>query len=365
MRRPVIVLPCLFTVLLVTGIDCTEKLLLPARGLDGGGNEDAGNFGSGGSGISRDGSFGPGGRGGLAGAGAGGGRTGVTCPTSVKLPPLKTRLVFSVGKNSSMTRPFGNNGTTRLGAVQQALEWVIADNFNAVNFGYQDFPGIRACPTGLGCCSGSFIPPDSTTRSAIQGQLQCGQPGFMRGCATSTDSRPIGAALQAALSLVTASDGADHQLVLLVDGDPSCSSVDPIQTCEAAKVARAQLRTLGLVTTFVVGVGQDAATSSCLAELALEGDHPLVTANDPPELNDIIRGIVNMAAAPSCIISLMPTVDHSTVRLFLGGDEVTPLGPEGWEIVDGPVLKIQVKGSACRRLQRTPEHQVQVLGCLS
>lgn len=282
----------------------------------------------------------------------------------MKLPLQKTRMVFSVGKNSSMTRPFGNNGATRLSAVQRALELAIADNFNAVNFGYQDFPGTRPCGAGLGCCSGAFIPPDSTTGGAIQGQLRCEQPSFMKGCATPSDSRPIGAALHAALSLFAASDRADHQLVLFVDGDPSCSSSDPTQMCEAAKVARAELRNIGVVTTFVVGLGQEAATSSCLADLALEGDQLLRLANDPPQLNEVVRDIVNTAAIPSCVINLMPTVDPSTIRLFLNEHEEMRGGPDGWEVVPGPVLKIRVNGNACRVLQRTPEPQVQVLACL-
>ncbi|MEP6655116.1 MAG: hypothetical protein ABJA82_17260, partial [Myxococcales bacterium] len=145
MRSPA--LAWLFTLLIVASIDCTEKLWLPAGGMDGGALADASNSGSGGSGVSRDGSFGPGGRGGSGGvsgaSGGGGGRTGQSgCETLVKLPLQKTRVVFSVGKNSSMTKPFGNN-LTRLGAVQQALESAIMDNFNAVNFGYQDFPGAR------------------------------------------------------------------------------------------------------------------------------------------------------------------------------------------------------------------------------
>lgn len=376
MRRPAIVPAWLFALLVVASIDCTEKLWLPAAGrVDAGAIADANTSGSAGSDIGRDASSGQGrgqgrgqgggGGGGTGGTTGGGGRTGQSgCQTLVKLPLQKTRMVFSVGKNSSMTRPFGNNGATRLSAVQQALGSAIAENFNAVNFGYQDFPGTRPCAAGLGCCSGAFIPPDSTTPGAIQGQLRCDQPPFMKGCATPSDSRPIGAALQAALSLFPASDGADHQLVLLVDGDPSCSSSEPTQACEAAQVARAQLRNTGMVTTFVVGLGQDAATSGCLAELALEGDHPLVIANDPTQLNDKLREIVNMAAVPSCVIKLMPTVDPSTIRLFLNEHEEMRGGSDGWEVVPGPVLKIRVNGNACRVLQRTPEPQVQVLACL-
>ena len=62
-----------------------------------------------------------------------------------------------------------------------------------------------------------------------------------------------------------------------------------------------------------------------VAELALEGAQPLRPANDPPQLNDIIRDIVNKAAEASRVIGLMSTVDLSTVRVFLRGNEVTPV----------------------------------------
>ena len=62
-----------------------------------------------------------------------------------------------------------------------------------------------------------------------------------------------------------------------------------------------------------------------MAELALEGDQPLRPANAPPQLNDIIRDIVHKAAEASRVIGLMSTVDLSTVRVFLRGNEVTPV----------------------------------------
>ena len=180
-----------------------------------------------------------------------------------------------------------------------------------------------------------------------------------KGCGTNVDARPVGPALQAASSLFSPTDGVEHDLVLIVDGDPSCASEDPNRSCDLAKTARAQLP----ATTMVVGVGQDALSASCLGALALQANRSLSIATDPGQLSKILNDLIRMAAAPACVIYLKTPTDRSTVRLFIQGNGTPRDGPDGWDYAPGPELKMVVRGASCNLIQHTPEDQIQVLGC--
>ena len=129
---------------------CKETLLLPSDKPDGGGGDASSGSGGRGSG----GFFGTGGRpGGGGGAGmppgCGGGQR-----KEVRFDIKRAQVLLAVGRNASMTMPLANSGSSRLSAVQQALQKLVADNDRAVDFAYEDFPAPYTCSNGT--CGGTI-----------------------------------------------------------------------------------------------------------------------------------------------------------------------------------------------------------------
>jgi hypothetical protein len=266
-----------------------------------------------------------------------------------------------------MTTKFGDG--TRLSVVQQTLRAVITANQYSINFGYQEFPGTTACGMADGCCvkPGAIQPsPTNSQGQAIQDALQCMPPAMTSGCPTTTDARPVAAALDNAASLVfNNSDTVQRLVILIVDGEPGCGAQAPDDACQSATHALARLG-LNTVKTFVVAVGADPlATPSCLTQIALEANTALLKASDPTQLMTGLDTIISNAADSACTLSVTSPTDPTSLRVAIDNEPIPANAPNGgWEVVGADFPKILLKGDSCARAQKVKSDSlIDVFGC--
>ena len=262
-----------------------------------------------------------------------------------------------------MAMPYGPPPTTsRMSAVQQALDDLVMMNQTAINFGYEGFPKGQ-CSGGSTCCSNSvdWFSPVPEAFLTIDAKLhQCDNGPSMYGCVSQLESRPIGDALQMAESTVfdNTNDGTERYLVLLVDGPAACMP-DDTGSCDDARTEIRQLAKLPTpVWTYVIPIGQDAEADGCLQNMAVQSGVPgtanspfAYLARDPMQLNASLNQIGTKAAAPSCLINLQtPPPNPSNVSLYIQNQFVPPLalnGQDGWNFVPPGFQTIQVHGTWC------------------
>jgi hypothetical protein len=338
-------------------LGCTTTLFVPAA-FDGGASSSGGNGGiSGGSNGGKSGSTGSGGR---TGSGTGGSGSGMCNRMKLAWDIYKTELVFSVGRNYSMSTAFGN--TTRMAAVQQSVRSLVQANQTIVSFGYQDFPSAASCTNGTACCANTDVvyPTLGTSFMSIDQALRmCDLAASMPGCVSQSNARPIGDALNDALNSpfpifdFRVDDKRDHTMVLIVDGPPGCSSEDPVSSCDSAKFQVSKLNNAP-VKTYVVKVGDDAESSNCLQQIAQYGGAPVYMGKDPGQLMQSLTQIVASAAQAACFITLTaPPSDPSRVSLEIRGQRIQPDNGtmNGWSYVGGSTDRIRVQGPPCTQLQ--------------
>jgi hypothetical protein len=288
-------------------------------------------------------------------------------------------LILAVGRDASMQSRFAD--TTRMAAVQAALNDAVMGNQNLVNFGYQDFPALGACAGGASCCiSSEQVTPSPYSYPLIEQDLAQCAPGSgppQSGCVAPTDSRPLTQALMSASTVFNSlqsgpqGDTNDHYVMLLVDGTAGCVGEDPDDACTSALAA---LSTLGRasVKTYVVAIGEDAENDMCLQQLALAGGaaNPVtpfvVQARDPTQLTKNIGKII-AAIAPSCIIDLktVPS-DISEISVYVQSHQIPHDASQtnGWSFFPASNVEIQVFGPACQTVQAAAPNDVRVYaGC--
>jgi hypothetical protein len=338
---------------------CTGKLLLPAPVASDGGFaiDTAVELGTGGSGPM-------GGMGGISASGGTsgqGGHGGAARVCHVK-PALgfsrpKASLLLSVGRNASMSTSFGSFGGTRISEVQQKLHDGVMANRNAINFGYQDFPGA-SCSNASGCCANSDAVGPGSPQAVLQ-RLQC-DVGSGNTCVSTLAARPIADALKSARNLLGTDSFRERDLVLIVDGDPSCASETASDSCDSAKNHLSNLN-IDEKKTYVVAVGID-VTTPCLQMIASQGNTtpPAVyPAATPEQLRESLRIIFAKAAAQACLINLdSAPMDSSMISVQIQTQTIqrTVNGQGDWSFVPGTHDQtIEVRGAACQMIQTLPQ----------
>ncbi|MBC8132827.1 MAG: hypothetical protein H7X95_07580 [Deltaproteobacteria bacterium] len=371
MRRSALIVA---SVLATVSAACTDKLWVPASGLDGGFRGDGSSNGSGGRGNGDDGGNGGSGgllgQGGRGGPGGPGGSKGFPCnnATQVTTRINKADVMISLGRNTSMNARFGDGTNTKISVAEKVLRGLVTTHQHAVNFGYQEFPNRSACVGGAACCASThplYFPSPDTAQGIMQALSFCDSAVQPNVCATSVDSRPVGDALSDVFGKWTASmERRDRRVVLIVDGDPSCAPGDPeTQTCGDAGEA-VSLLSKANVKTHVVALVADMATAPCLENIAGQaGTGPIMhspsvyPAADANQLTQSLSGIISKAAAFVCFIGLGSPMSPDPNRLFvrINGQVIDAGGPDGWILTQGGQPQIQLRGAACARLQQIPD----------
>lgn len=332
---------------LLAAASCSEKVLLPGAVS----NADGSSGNTGGAGA-----VGPMGQGGQDG-----GIDGPICTRQRDLNPTRTKgnLLLSVARGSSMDETFGNGNNSKMSIVQQTLYDAVMAFHNAINFGYQEFPGtINNCSV-QGCCARSntdqnTIPPGGSTLSAIQTQLSTCRDGNANNCIVAINTRPIADALHNATRLLSDVQH-EESILIVVDGPPSCSMETEADACLDARLQMGALYNDGKVTGYVLQVG-GAAPDGCLMTLAAAGGTSLKWAQVPQQLTTIVSDVLSLAAAPACEIQINPPNDPNRVQVQIGSQP--PLSPDTWSYGSPNNNLIEVHGTAaCVMLQGLGSNQ--------
>ncbi|MES1171895.1 MAG: VWA domain-containing protein [Bacteroidota bacterium] len=363
------------------GLRCTEPVLLPG-GLSAVGGRQAG---GGGGAAATGGRLGGGGSNGGAGAGTGGvGAGGIVGPfnpggrgmgmnmggfqgrqcgerTKVPFTLAKSDLVFSVGRNSSMSMPFGGDGGTRMSVVLQALRALLQQYQSAVNFtfGYQDFPSTAACGgNGPICCVNDepIYPSPQNLGPIEEAMSKCDGGPPVSNCVSTSEARPIGDALRRAKGIFDQSDLVEHHFVLIVDGPSTCGNQN---LCNEVRQEIAEMKS-ARISPYVVAVGDQAEADGCLRQAGAAGmpNSSFYAARDPGELTRDLGQIVKDAAAIPCLLSLWSFTGNDPGRLEVSIQNravpYDPMGVDGWMLLAGNDPKIQLFGAACQKLLSVP-----------
>jgi hypothetical protein len=288
----------------------------------------------------------------------------------LSITPRSPFVIVSVDRSASMQSWFGTG--TRLQVVQEQVLALVA-KYRKVFFGYQEFPSPMGMCNNQGCCSGDVtLPKPNNYKTIASAVATCDNNGL--GC--NQVQRPAADALAKVYSTylnLFSPDQIGHRYVLLfLSGDPTCMGSDPMFTpCDNA-VARVTKLSQTNTNTAVFGVGDSAAGSVCLDNLAryggLEtGGTPLYhLALSPTELSAALDPVVETIAAEACKIDLRsPPADPSKVRLLFDGVVVPNDGVEGWTFDQDTTVTwtLTVNGSYCRTLIENTSQVELVTGC--
>jgi hypothetical protein len=346
MRRTAVNLACI-----LFALGCTERWVLPGVGADGG-------EGTGGKTAASGGRSGGQNSGGAGGRGGTGGRTMCTDVDYLDFePPKRADLLFIVGRNYSMSQPFGD--VTRMSAVQQAVRNVVMANQSAVNFAYEEFPSpncVNAC-----CASTEIVYPQLGNYASIdRATRRCEGPGLPAdGCVSISNSRPVADALHNVLGPTMSGTGIldplrrnDRYVVLLIDGPPACApSESSVTSCNGA-LNQASVLNNADVDLIVVPIGQETETATCLQSLAINFEY---LARDPAMLMNSLSQIVKTAATASCVIRLREKPPAGRLlQVSIHDVGLVPMnGQDGWDFAAGSDdLTIELHGSSCETFQR-------------
>jgi hypothetical protein len=293
-----------------------------------------------------------------------GDRGGFNCdrlsPTS--RPP---EAILMVDRSQAMDTPFGNGTSTRLQSVQTILRNLVGYYQGSVLFGYGEFPATGQAQCGQGgpgvpgdgCCAGEIFAP---TKYSIMAFDQ-----YIHGCdraPCASAQRPIDDALSRCRVSYTGlgDNGTSRFVVLVTGGEPMCSSdPTPGAGCTDAQNAAAKLSN-DEVKTFIVAVGGELASSTCLDILATTGGVPqqgssprFYLETGPGLLQSDLATIFEIIAENACHFDLRPPgiadPDKVTVTFNgINGRMMVPHDPaNGWELDNGSPFKIALYGQAC------------------
>jgi hypothetical protein len=287
-------------------------------------------------------------------------------------------ILIALDRSSSMNTRFGDG--TRLGAAQQAVLSLVKTYQGSIIFGYEEFPGSApGCfgGNGGGCCAGPITVPVLRNQSAItQAINSCAAPGSQ--CVMS-DATPTASALAQALQLFSGASyqSTDRYVLLITDGDPSCSTDGITDPCtQASNDVAALIYPANNVETIVVGVGEQIdTTTTCLEDLANAGGFQrpngppdFYAEHDPQSLSSDLTDIIAKMARSACHIELhAPAADPTNVQVFISGKPVLhdPSGQEGWSFDPDSSLNMTFYGSICDTftLQAPNPGDIKILGC--
>jgi hypothetical protein len=231
-------------------------------------------------------------------------------------------VLILLDRSGSMDMAYGAG--TRYQAVAAALSDVVATYSPYVRFGFQEMPGRQGCGDALSgacCASPPLVDIADGNAQAVTAAIASALP--MDG------STPTAASLRLAHEYYKdLHDGAaKHYVLLVTDGAPNCTLVDPLSSGDALGAANAacagalaevnDLVTKGGVQVIVLGAGTGLADdptgdATCLDDLAHAGwveaspGYPGVLTPDSQQLHMAIEQLFDGSLLPTCPESPVP-----------------------------------------------------------
>jgi hypothetical protein len=292
-------------------------------------------------------------------------------------------VVLAVDHSAAMQMPFGPG--TRFDSVQSQLLSLVQSYQMVVLFGYLEFPGsLQACQGGgtggvVGCCAGDLFDPMTGALTLIQSVMTtpCDPASGSPACIPYAQ-RPTAEALSRIRQAYAYLDMTDpsprnRYVVLLTGGDPTCApDGTPSSACSAARREASNLINAG-VKTYVVAMGADVGSTTCLDQIALIGGAYLQNepkyylASDAMGLGRILSSIVADIAPDACHFDLhsQPAGGTDGVMLLYGnGAPVDRGGSDGWDFDNGSPLRITLRGNSCSTYLMNPGPLQLISSCL-
>jgi len=270
------------------------------------------------------------------------------------VPPPDLMLV--VDKSGSMDDPLGT-GEQKWQVMRNALNTVVTQYENGINFGLMLFPADDTCAAG-NVLTG--IAP--TNSAAVSTSLNLTQPN---------GGTPTHTTLQSSLVYYSGIpvNPAGRYVLLATDGQPNCLDVgDPSIPSITQSIAAIQSLSANGIPTFVLGFGDginsDPATLQAMATAG--GTMNYYAANSPAELQAALEAIAGELNVPSCTFSLEEIpADLDELGVYFD-DVAVPRSPsqtDGWDY-DPATNSITFYGLSCDDLQGGGVDQVRVdYGC--
>jgi hypothetical protein len=231
-------------------------------------------------------------------------------------------------------------------------------NEGAIEFGYAEFPARGACDPGLACCASDvLIRPDRGRAWAIEQKIGWCDTAAT-GCQPTSDDSPSADVLAriAGRAEAEARPNPNRFVLLITDGGPSCGASTAM--CAQAGTEAARLHAAG-VKTIVLGVGDEAKQSPCIAEIARQGHSERTGTPAFPWVGDVTQLDRELAAALAPVTALAcrftlkdGVMNPDKLRVAVNNWSIRrdPTRTDGWELVAPGSAQIQVYGPACTKL---------------
>jgi hypothetical protein len=285
------------------------------------------------------------------------------------------QVMFALDRSASMWKKPDTATSTRLQSTQRVLKDLMYRYHDSLRFGYVEFP-VKECAAGM-CCASAVVPPNSQSLSLIERMWSCsnGAPS----CSETTDDSPIGQALaqsrrhfSSQSSSQSAGPGSKH-VVLMTDGEPTCSAISDKSDCSLA-INEVSALNMMKVFTHVVGLTEELRSSSCLESLATlgaqtvsgqtPGGHSI--ALDGDKLMEEVNKWLSGWSKEACMFRL-PAIRESPIVKVKFRSATVPQDPshkEGWDY-DAPdqPTRITLYGSWCERVRDHGDDEFSFLIC--
>jgi hypothetical protein len=283
----------------------------------------------------------------------------VTCTDSVQPHRLDLEypeVVVALDRSFSMYNHRSAGRTWWTAAKEELLDYMRQTD-GTIAYGYAEFPGRVTCDPSVGCCTRMPVLPSLYSDRGVEAAWQCNT----QSCFETTDESPSGHVLSRIRSHYEAEQAPvpeDRYVLLITDGAPSCAA-DPDE-CELAATQAARMFSMGGIKTFVLPLGDEAKNSTCLADVAVNGQTRAPGATDFPWVVDAgklaakLREVMAPVAERICRFhvrgeirnrdSLSVTVDYKPLPR-------DPTHKEGWDYDPSGSPEIWLYGSTCKKLQ--------------
>ncbi|MCG8423642.1 MAG: VWA domain-containing protein [Proteobacteria bacterium] len=247
--------------------------------------------------------------------------------------------------------------TKKWPAMVSAVDTVVAQNQDGINFGMMLFPGNRSC--GVGRVESGIAP---NNKEAISTALDNANPdGYTPTHTTLAD------ALAYYNSIPVNPNG--RYVLLATDGQPNCVNPDDLEEVRTQESidAIAALKQAE-INTYVLGFGSDVNNDpTTLQQMAVAGGTgTYYAANSSTDLEAALAVIASSVSLPPCTLELVDTPeDDSRLEVYFDDDAVErdPDKQNGWEY-DQNDNAITIYGASCDELRSGSVSEIAVdYGC--
>jgi hypothetical protein len=275
-----------------------------------------------------------------------------TSPTRPDILILLDRSQSMGGSLDSETECLSGsaNCSTRLAAVNEALNAVVSDN-PEINWGLALFPASSASTCTVS--STPQVPVSANSASAIRSQLAS---------VTTASSTPTTAIIDAATAyLKKVNDSRAKSILLATDGTPTCGGQDRSNEDLAAAVGAATAAKKAGFPVYVVGIGPNVSNLNSLAQAG--GTSSYYPATSTAALDTALKSIAKAASLTCTFKANVAPVDKDLATVYIDNNLVPKDESDGWmyDPADPEYSTVVLTGTYCQKMLAGGTSQVQIV----